>query len=192
MDMPTLNAESAIPQYMSIIRQATDRMQGLLDDLLRAETSNQRPVEPVELMNMVMTNMLPLAKKKGHVLNAHVEVDDSLEIITDPMLVREAMENYVSNAIKYTPDGGHIDVRLFMQDGRLHYIVEDDGIGISAEHLPHLFEPYYRVERPETEDIEGYGVGLNLVKTIIERHKGEVWVESTMSVGSRFGFWLPL
>jgi PAS domain S-box-containing protein len=192
MDMPKLEPGSAIPQYMSIIRQATDRMQGLLDDLLRAETSNQRPIEPAELVSIVMENMLPLAQKKSHKLTAQVEVDEALEIVVDPMLVREAMENYVSNAIKYTPDGGRIAVRLFVQGERLHYTVEDNGIGIAPEHLSHLFEPYYRVERPETTDIEGYGVGLNLVKTIIERHKGQVWVESTIGVGSRFGFDLPL
>ncbi len=192
LDMPPLDAESAIPQYMSIIKQATDRMQGLLDDLLRAETSNQSAVEPSELINIVMGNMQPLAHNKRHTLTAAVNLDDTLEIVVDPMLIREAMENYVSNAIKYTQAGGRITIRAFVEDNRLHYLVEDNGIGIGAEHLPHLFEPYYRVERPETADIEGYGVGLNLVKTIIERHQGEVWVESELGKGSRFGFWLPL
>lgn len=192
LDMPKLESGSAIPQYMSIIKMATDRMQGLLDDLLRSETSNQRPTAPDELIDMVMSNMLPLAQQRNQVLATEVNVDESVELVIDPVLIREAMENYVSNAIKYTPIGGQITVRAFVDAGRFHYLVEDNGIGIGAEHLAQLFERYYRVERPETEHIEGYGVGLNLVKTIIERHHGEVWVESAPGMGSRFGFWLPL
>ena len=68
-------------------------------------------------------------------------------------------------------------------------MVEDTGIGIAPEHLPHLFEPYYR---PAETIEQGYGIGLNLVKTIVERHRGRVWVNSEKGVGSQFGFWLPL
>lgn len=193
MDMPPLTEDSAIPQYMAIIRQATERMQGLLDDLLRTETSSQSAVLPTELIDTVMENMQPLAKQKAQSLTAEVdETVEDVQLVVDAMLIREAMENFVSNAIKYTPRGGRIQIKAFVQEHRFHFVVEDNGIGIAAEHLPHLFEPYYRVERPETEDVEGYGVGLNLVKTIIERHNGEVWVESIVGVGSRFGFWLPL
>jgi signal transduction histidine kinase len=107
----------------------------------------------------------------------------------DPMLLGEAMENYLSNAIKYTGYDGHIRVESSIQDEQLHFVVEDNGPGIAAQHLPHLFEAYYRLpDNPQ----KGYGIGLNLVKTILERHAGQVWVESKEGVGSRFGFWLPL
>jgi len=192
-DMPPLDSDSAIPQYMDIIRQATDRMQGLLDDLLRAETSALRPTDPSELINAMLADLQPLAAKKKQSLETRLDLASDLIMVVDPMLIREAMENYVSNAIKYTGEGGHIFLRAYTaDDNRFHFVVEDNGIGIAEEHLSHLFEPYYRVLRPGTEDIEGYGVGLNLVKTIVERYKGEVWVESKESEGSRFGFWLPL
>ena len=110
-------------------------------------------------------------------------------MVADPMLIGEAMENYIANAIKYTPKKGRIVVRASVQDDRFEFIVEDNGIGIAAEYVPHLFEPYYRP--PGTVE-QGYGVGLNLVKTIVERHRGQVWVESILHEGSRFGFWLPL
>jgi signal transduction histidine kinase len=193
LDMPPLDAESSIPQYLGIIRQATERMQSLLDDLLRAETSTQRPTDPNDLIQAILADLRHLAEKKGQKLETQIDLPSDLIWVVDPMLIREAMENYVSNAIKYTGVKGHIVLRAYStEDNRFHFVVEDNGIGIAQEHLPHLFEPYYRVHRPETEDIEGYGVGLSLVKTIVERYKGEVWVESTEGKGSRFGFWLPL
>jgi signal transduction histidine kinase len=193
LDMPPLDAESAIPQYLEIIRQATDRMQGLLDDLLRAETSALRPTDPSELIEAIVTDLQPLAAKKAQTLESQINLASELILIVDPMLVREAMENYVSNAIKYTGQKGRIILRAHTtDDNRFHFVVEDNGIGVAEEHLSHLFEPYYRVQRPETEDVEGYGVGLSLVKAIVERYKGEVWVESREGKGSRFGFWLPM
>ncbi len=191
-DMPPLEPDSSIPQYMDIIRQATERMQGLLDDLLRAETSALRPTDPSELIQAIVGDLQPLATKKSQKLETQVELAPDLMMIVDPMLMREAMENYVSNAIKYTRKKGRIVLHATTADNRFQFVVEDNGIGIAEEHLPHLFEPYYRVQRPETEDIEGYGVGLSLVKTIVERYKGGVWVESREGKGSRFGFWLPL
>ncbi|MCA9908325.1 MAG: ATP-binding protein, partial [Anaerolineae bacterium] len=106
--------------------------------------------------------------------------------------VREAMSNLLGNAVKYTPEGGRINVTSYREDQRVYFIVEDTGIGIPLENLPRLFTSFYRVRQPGSEDIEGRGLGLSLVKTIIERHNGEVWVESSPGVGSRFGFWLPL
>ena len=74
----------------------------------------------------------------------------------------------------------------------LHFNVEDNGIGIPKEHLPRIFETFYRAKQAGSEGIEGRGLGLSLVKTIIERHGGEVWVESEQGSGSRFGFWIPI
>ncbi|MFN8450861.1 MAG: ATP-binding protein [Anaerolineae bacterium] len=108
----------------------------------------------------------------------------------NPVLIREAIENLISNAIKYTPDGGRICVRAFIQDDQLHFNVEDNGIGIPKEHLPRIFETFYRAKQAGSEGIEGRGLGLSLVKTIIERHGGEVWIESEQGSGSRFGFWI--
>lgn len=191
-DLPPQPEDSNIPQYLNLMHQATDRMQELLNNLVEAEISNYRPVEPEELLKHALDALRPLAEQKQQSLSVTVEVPAALRIMVDPLLIREAIENYLSNAIKYTPRGGRISVRLFVRDERLHYEVEDTGIGVSTDDLPHLFEPYYRVERPETEDIDGHGIGLNLVRMIVQRHRGQVWVESTLGEGSRFGFSLPL
>jgi two-component system phosphate regulon sensor histidine kinase PhoR len=191
-DMPDLPPDSDIPQYLAIIEQSIQRMETMLDDLLRAETSSRQHINPVEMIEDVVGELRPLARNKNQQLQLDIKLDEVTSLLADPLLIREAITNYLSNAIKYTPRGGHIRVRAFVDDGRFVFIVEDDGIGIAPEHLPLVFEPYYRIEQADIEQEEGYGLGLSLVKTIIERHKGEVWVESDIGSGSRFGFWLPL
>jgi two-component system phosphate regulon sensor histidine kinase PhoR len=102
------------------------------------------------------------------------------------------MDNFVSNAIKYTPEEGRIQVHAYLENAQFNFVVEDNGIGIGPEHLNRVFESFYRIKDERAGDVGGFGLGLNLVRTIIERHKGEVWVESEIGVGSKFGFWLPL
>ena len=188
-DLGEQSEGSIIPKYLEIILQSTERMNNLIEDLLQAETSNQRQIDAEKLVNTVVGRVRPLADHKRQTIALDLQLVQPTMFIADPLLIGEALENYLSNAIKYTVREGHIIVHAFVEDDRLHFIVEDNGIGIEAEHLPHLFEPYYRP--PETRE-QGYGVGLNLVKTIVERHNGQVWVESTRQVGSRFGFWVPL
>lgn len=188
-DLPPLDSESNIPQYLEIIRQATVRMETLLDDLVRTGGSSHQQINPQEIIETVTARMRPLAERKNQQMEVSLDLRSFVPLVADPMLIAEAMENYLSNAVKYTPKKGRITVRAYSQEGRFYYIVEDTGIGIAAEHVPHLFEPYYR---PPGTIEQGYGIGLNLVKTIVERHQGGVWVESTENVGSRFGFWLPL
>ena len=188
-DLLPLTADSMVPKYLDIIQQATERMETLISDLLTAETSTQRLIDPLELIVMVVDQSRPLAERKEQTVTVDIDVESVDGLIGDPLLLSEAMENYLSNAIKYTPKKGHITVKSFAQDDQFHFMVEDTGIGIAEEHLPRLFEPYYR---PSENVEQGYGIGLSLVKTIVERHRGRVWVTSEKDMGSQFGFWLPL
>ena len=191
-DLQPLPEDSDIPQFLSIIKESTERMEQMLGDLLSTETSTWHNINPAELIDSVLKEFRPLAARRQQRLEAHLETDDLPLIFVDPMLIREAMANYVSNAVKYTGQGGHIVIHGYRQENRFYFEVEDNGVGIAEEYLAQLFEPYFRIEHPDTQSEDGYGVGLNLVRTIIERHKGEVWVTSQEGVGSRFGFWLPL
>jgi signal transduction histidine kinase/uncharacterized protein YigA (DUF484 family) len=118
--------------------------------------------------------------------------DSPLSVYGDPVQVYEAIVNLISNAIKYTPDGGHIEVSLHNTQERAIFEVRDSGYGISTEAQTMLFEPFYRVKTEETRQIDGTGLGLFLVKEIIERHNGEMHFESALGQGSLFGFELPL
>jgi two-component system phosphate regulon sensor histidine kinase PhoR len=190
--------DSVIQEYLDVIQRSTERMKALLDDLLRVEQIRNSPLELheqvdiLDLENQVLNNVRPLLESKNQHLEARLALENLPGVVVNPLLVREAMENLISNAVKYTPPGGRIIVRSYVQAGQLHFIVEDNGIGIPRQALARVFESFYRVRQEESGHEEGRGLGLSLVKTIIERHHGEVWVESEVGVGSRFGFWVPI
>ena len=106
--------------------------------------------------------------------------------------LRQAIANLVSNAIKYTPEEGRVEVSFQVDGERLGLSVRDNGYGISPERQARVFERFYRAREPGTDHIGGTGLGLSLVKTVIERHGGQVWFTSAPGVGSTFGFWLPM
>ncbi|MCC6615035.1 MAG: GAF domain-containing protein [Anaerolineae bacterium] len=193
-----VDPDSKIAEYLGIVQQQTERMTGLLDDLLRVEKIRTSPLELYErvdfqdVVNSALNSIRASVDAKQQRLSADLRLDHAPTILLSPPLIREAMANLLSNAVKYTPEKGRIKVTAYMADQRVYFVVEDTGIGIPPENLPRLFTSFYRVRQPGSEDVEGRGLGLSLVKTIVERHTGEVWAESTMGVGSRFGFWLPL
>jgi signal transduction histidine kinase len=100
--------------------------------------------------------------------------------------------NLVSNAIKYSPKGAETHVRLHQENGNVRVDVKDTGLGIPGEAIPRLFEKFYRVRCDDRKDIIGTGLGLSLVKQIIDVHSGTISVESEHGVGSTFTFTLPL
>jgi two-component system phosphate regulon sensor histidine kinase PhoR len=110
----------------------------------------------------------------------------------DERRLASAIGNLVGNAIKYSPQGGPVHVSITTHNQTATFRVEDHGIGIPAEHLPRLYQRFYRVRTPETRRIEGSGLGLAIVKEIIQKHDGQVFVESVPAQGSTFGFTLPL
>jgi two-component system phosphate regulon sensor histidine kinase PhoR len=198
IEMDTPDPESPIHEYLSVIIRSTERMKGLLEDLLRVEQIRNSPLEMHqqvdfrELISAVLNNMRPLIDEKQQALQTKLQLDGLPGMMINPVLIREAMENLIGNAIKYTPQKGQIRVQAFEQGGRLHFVVEDDGVGIPHAHLSRVFESFFRARQRGADKVEGRGLGLSLVKTIVERHNGEVWVESEEGVGSRFGFWLPV
>ena len=114
-------------------------------------------------------------------------------VMGDKLRVMEILENFVSNAIKYTREGNSITLAAQPTESgnEVQITVTDRGMGISAEELPKLFSRYYRVRTEQTRTIEGTGLGLYIVKLLVEAHGGRVWVESELGVGSRFYFTLP-
>ena len=117
---------------------------------------------------------------------------DTAMVLGDDAQLYEAVTNLIGNAIKYTPDEGSIDVQLIISpDNRVCYQVIDTGYGVPEDRQNRLFEPFYRSKTTETATIEGTGLGLHLVKNIIDRHNGEMIFKSIYRQGSTFGFLLP-
>lgn len=191
LDLPLDDGPEYVRECIVIIDEATARMNSLVEHLLSADHSRIH-VDPRELIAQLVNSLRHRAAQKHQRLESALALDSVPRLLVDPMLIREAMENYLSNAIKYTPAGGSIAVRAYAQDGRFCFVVEDSGIGLRPDDLANLFTPYFRADRAETSEIEGLGVGLSLVKRIVERHDGGVWAENRSEGGSRFGLWLPL
>ncbi|PKN12910.1 MAG: two-component sensor histidine kinase [Deltaproteobacteria bacterium HGW-Deltaproteobacteria-4] len=131
------------------------------------------------------------AKKIETILQ--MQVDHEVFIRADQMHLHRALLNFVTNAVKYTPEGGEITLTLALNaanEAQIH--VRDTGMGIPAEHLPHIFERFYRVDEARNRNIGGTGLGLSIVKAIISAHQGRIRVFSTPGQGSEFIIDLPL
>jgi two-component system phosphate regulon sensor histidine kinase PhoR len=172
-------------------------MKSLIEDLLtleRVESERQASWAEVDFSVMVTDAteaQQSAAQLKHHTLSLTAE-NETLYVFGSSTQLRQSVANLISNAVKYTPDHGQIQVRLSQKEKRLIFEVQDNGYGISKERQQRLFHRFYRAHEPGTDHISGTGLGLSLVKTVIERHGGEVWVHSEPGIGSTFGFWLPL
>jgi len=195
--MDTPDEASPVHFYIDTIKQQVQKMSNLVDDILRVERIRTSPLELREqtemlsLIKLVIVNSRPLAHARSIQLATDIQLDGAPQLVADPVLIRQSMENLVSNAIKYTAEGGTILVIAYYDDKRFHFVVEDTGMGIPEDALQFVFESFYRVQSHKNK-AKGSGLGLSLVKNIIQRHEGDVWVTSEENVGSRFGFWLPI
>jgi signal transduction histidine kinase len=118
-----------------------------------------------------------------------VEAPEELYVRGDPDRLHQVLANLVSNALK--AGAKRVWLRAFDLGDRVVVRVEDDGEGIPPEHLPHLFERFYRVDKARDRERGGSGLGLAIVKAILEAHGGEIWVESQVGQGTAFSFSLP-
>jgi PAS domain S-box-containing protein len=189
-------AEAA--SYVQDARLSADRLIELVNDLLdisRLESGKlQVSIESVDLGETtrgVLIDVDTLVRDKGHVVSvtAPATVPPAL---ADRQLIRQVILNLLSNAIKYTPEGGTIDVALAQGRTMLRWSVRDSGIGIPKAAQGRLFEKFYRADNAHTVDTEGTGLGLYLVRLIVERLGGEVTCESDEGQGTEFAFTVPI
>jgi PAS domain S-box-containing protein len=184
--------------YIDDARESANRLIGLVNDLLdasRLESGKlQVTIEPVhlrEVTDAVVGDVATLVREKGHVLDVE-SVPDLPAAMLDHQLMRQVILNLVSNAIKYTPPGGRIEIRMGRENGALRWSIRDSGIGISPASQARLFEKFFRAENAHTVDTEGTGLGLYLVRLIVERLGGRIVCESEEGRGTLFYFMLPL
>jgi two-component system NtrC family sensor kinase len=183
--------------FLAKIRRGVDNVTSMVSDLLdlgRIEAEARMEMTECDLAQVVKKTVNSLqgpAEYKGQALSLHCE-SDLPTVLGNRVRLGQAISNLVGNAIKYTPEDGHIAVTVGRQNGHVAVAVQDDGIGIPAEAMPRLFEKFYRVKSAETDDITGSGLGLSLVKSIVEKHQGRIWVESQHGHGSKFTVVLPV
>jgi two-component system, OmpR family, phosphate regulon sensor histidine kinase PhoR len=188
--------ESERKRILQLMQQQTERMQSLVADLLTLAQleGSPRPAPDrwafVEaLMAQVEADARALSGQR-HTLSFSVE--SAAQLAGHPDEIASALANLVTNAIRYTPEGGFIDVSWRVRaDGSGQFEVSDTGIGIEREHLPRLTERFYRVDGSRSRETGGTGLGLSIVKHVVQRHGGELDIQSEPGKGSRFRLVFP-
>lgn len=168
-------------------------MIGTMLDISRMERGQfqitRAPMDLGALTRQVVEELQPTIER--HTVECHTP-DGPVMIDGDAIRLHQVLQNLVGNAIKYSPHGGQVTVRVEQRGARACVAVTDHGIGIPQDALPQLFQPFYRATKAEGQPISGMGVGLYVVKEIVTLHGGEVTVESQRGHGSRFTILLPL
>ncbi len=182
-------------QFLGVAIQNTDRLAALINDLLDVEKIEagkmqirQEPVDVAVILREVVATFRLEAERKG--LGFREEIADRLVVTGDRDRLIQVFANLVSNAIKYTSHG-EVGVRASRRDGRVAVVVHDTGIGIAAEDRPQLFTKFFRSSDTAVRDAGGTGLGLVIVKGIVERHGGSIELDSEKGSGSRFTVLLP-
>lgn len=175
-----------------------DRMTRIVSDLLvLSRLDNKRTqwsivgFDPEKVLTHISDVMRVDAEAHSHILT-FTKNSELPEITADKERIEQVLINIISNAIKYTPDGGRIDITASADDKEITVNVKDTGIGIPEEDLPHLFERFYRVEKSRTSETGGTGLGLAIAKEIVEAHGGHISVSSKQGEGSTVTICLPL
>ena len=180
--------QSGVTQIAELIDNIQDA--GSYDPETGFYVMKRSPVSLVDVAGAILKRPLP-ADKAGLTLKLAVSPDVPI-INADPNMIKRAIANLVDNAIKYTPDGGIIEVLGFVRDNSLIVGVRDNGFGISPENQKTIFDRGSRIDRPEHRKIKGSGLGLFIVQSVGRRHGGDAWVESQLGMGSTFYFSIPL
>ncbi len=195
-----LNKERSNEEYkksLELISQKASHVSSVINKLLvlaRADAGKERlnlsDVNLKELLNELALDVGLLCEEKE--IRFQFDSQEDLIIKGDEIKLRELFLNLADNAIQYTPRGGSITISLVKRGSHACVSVKDTGIGISEEHLPHIFERFYRVDKAVSRNAGGAGLGLAICKQIAELHGGQIEVESKVGVGSNFSILLPI
>jgi two-component system phosphate regulon sensor histidine kinase PhoR len=188
-----------LKRFLQIVASQTDRLNAILEDLLtlsrieQEEESAQIVVSPGAVKD-VLDAALEVCRKKASEKDIRTELtcDSDLRAPMNAPLLEQAVINLIDNAIKYSLPGQTIHVAALRSDAEVVIEVRDHGCGISRQHLPRIFERFYRVDKARSRNLGGTGLGLAIVKHIARAHGGRATVESTVGQGSRFSIHLPL
>jgi len=179
---------------LEIIRRNSERLLTLVSDLLSSRNGQllvtPEAVNAAELVRTSVTAALPRAAESGIQLRA--EAPDKLEAHIDAARISQVLDNLVSNAIKYSPDGGDVVVSLRSEDGHMVCSVSDTGMGMSEQDQDEVFAKFFRSAAVRNSTIPGVGLGLSISKAIVEAHGGRVSLSSEVGKGTTFTFAVPV
>lgn len=175
-------------KVLTIVKANTERMIRLVEDLMRLTSDKdhemEEEVELSEVFTITLDELSPLIRKKD--LTVSIENTPDISLTGSRVRLYRVMSNLLENAAKYNREHGSISIVTGRDDNGVTVKIEDTGIGIPEEALPHIFEPFYRVDQSRSRAVGGAGLGLPLVKDIVEKHGGEVTVKSAAGEGTTF------
>jgi signal transduction histidine kinase len=185
-------------KYLSIARKHCSRLNVLINDLFELSKLDSNAIKPnleefslSELMQDVSLEFTQEAEKKD--INLVVKLlEGSTDVSADIGLMQRVLENLIGNALKHTPAGGEVLIKLENKDARFNIIIQDTGRGISEQELPHIFDRLYRADNTSNESNTSSGLGLAIVKKILDIHHTTIKVNSQLNQGTCFIFSLPL
>jgi two-component system phosphate regulon sensor histidine kinase PhoR len=183
--------------FLKIIEKQSNRLNNLVEDLLKLSKIESQEI----VVNLQSTNLKDLFDKvitefKEKIILKKIQINTNISpqfplLKVDPEQIELALGNLLDNAIKYTPEKGEISISFLEREKDIYLEIADNGIGISQEHLPRIFERFYRVNKDRSRDLGGTGLGLAIVKHIVKVHKGTIGVDSHPGKGSKFFIILP-
>lgn len=190
--------ENKVANYGNVIKRESKKLSGMVEHILEfagAKSGKRkydfRPVSIGKIITEAVSDCQPLIDEKG--FDVESEITENLpKIKADKQALTQAVQNLIANSIKYSKDSRWLKISAENGGGNIKIVVEDKGVGISTRDKKHIFEPFFRGKEVVDEQISGNGLGLSLVKQIIEAHGGEIFVESEIGKGSKFIVHLPL
>lgn len=185
--------------YLQTIHDSGEHLQDMINDILDLSQIEAGKavlnITEFSLVNIAQSTVNALKEKATSQrinLNVDVQLNPQQDIFTaDVRRVQQIVWNLLTNAIKFTPEGGNVTLRLWVENETAVFQVEDTGIGIPEEQLSLLFEKFHQLETPYRRRYGGTGLGLALTKQLVELHRGRIEVESTVGAGSVFTVWIP-
>jgi two-component system phosphate regulon sensor histidine kinase PhoR len=177
-------------RYLGLMAEQSKRMQQLIEDLLTLSALESSPA-PDDEQPIPARGLLGQLADEARALSAgrhaiEVRVEDESRLVGSRRELHSAFSNLVSNAVRYTPDGGRVTLVWRTDGGRGVFAVEDTGIGVESRHIPRLTERFYRVDHGRSRETGGTGLGLAIVKHVLTRHQASLEVESRLGEGSTF------
>jgi two-component system phosphate regulon sensor histidine kinase PhoR len=183
-------------RFLAVIRRNAERMHHLIDDVLELSlieagkvSVNPSTVQLAPLVDESWSTLTERARKRGVIFENRVS--NEVEVHADPRRLEQILINLLSNAVKFNREGGRVSVTHTVKDKFDQIVVSDTGEGMAPEHLPRIFERFYRTDTARSRELGGTGLGLAIVKHLVRMHRGEVIVTSNLGVGSEFVISLP-
>ncbi|MEK5330594.1 cell wall metabolism sensor histidine kinase WalK [Lysinibacillus sp. FSL W8-0992] len=188
--------DNIAPTFLNVTQTETERMIRLVNDLLqlsRMDSSNYKLNKDIVLFNSFFNRIIDRFEmsKSENVTFKRLLPETSYYVEIDTDKVTQVIDNVISNAIKYSPDGGNVRFGFTVQGNMLKVMISDDGMGIPKENVGRIFDRFYRVDRARARSMGGTGLGLAIAREMIEAHGGKIWAESEEGYGTTVFFTLP-